>query len=426
MASLSSVPEAQRAWLSAQGRRILAQAELTGAAHHASARRRRPERRDRRTFKDPPPELAPEATPRNPNRDRAARGAALIPVPPAPRALGGRSPAAAAAAAGEHTSEHDPAAAAASSLRSVFPGASQPAEVGSSADVLSQQRERLERAWSALPAGTKQVVTELIEKLRNGAGYLNLLGGGRERPDFETIGDAGVAKLAAVLPQCASLEGLWMRYIQMGDAGARALAAALPMCASLDELVLSCNQIGDVGAQALAAALPQCASLQELDLSGNQIGEASTRALAAALPQCASLQKLNLSGNHIGEAGARALAAALPQCASLQELKLSSNQIEDAGAQAVAAVLPQCASLKYLSLCLNNITDACVASSIIPALPLSSLTNLFLRDWNDETQKGSFTGAGRERLYKLSKNNRLGGNEVKNRNGEGISIFTSR
>ena len=189
-----------------------------------------------------------------------------------------------------------------------------------------------------------------------------------------------------------------MCYVQMGDAGARALAAALPLCASLDELVLSCNQIGDVGAQALAAALPQCASLQ----------------------------KLNLSRNHIGEAGARAVAAALPQCASLQELTLSSNQIEDAGAQAVAAVLPQCASLKLLSLSLNNITDACVSSSIIPALPLSSLTCLGLRDWNDRTQKGSFTGAGRERLYKLSKNNRLGGNEVKNRNGEGISIFTSR
>ena len=343
MASLSSMPEAQRAWLSAQGRRILAQAELTGAAHHASARRRRPERRDRRTFKDPPPELAPEATPRNPNRNRAARGAALIPVPPAPtRALGGRSPAAAAAAAGEHTSEHDPAAAAASSLRSVFPGASQPAEVGSSADVLSQQRERLERAWSALPAGTKQVVTELIEKLRNGAEYLDVLGGGRERPDFETIGDAGVAKLAAVLPQCASLESLSMCYVQMGDAGARALAAALPMCASLDELVLSCNQIGD------------------------------------------------------------------------------------AGAQAVAAVLPQCASLKLLSLSLNNITDACVSSSIIPALPLSSLTCLGLRDWNDRTQKGSFTGAGRDRLYKLSRKSRPDGNEVKNRNGEGILMLTSR
>ena len=189
-----------------------------------------------------------------------------------------------------------------------------------------------------------------------------------------------------------------MRYVQMGDAGARALAAALPMCASLDELVLSCNQIGDVGAQALAAALPQCASLQELDLSGNQIGEASTRALAAALPQCASLQ----------------------------ELKLSSNQIEDAGAQAVAAVLPQCASLKLLSLSLNNITDACVSSSIIPALPLSSLTCLGLRDWNDRTQKGSFTGAGRDRLYKLSRKSRPDGNEVKNRNGEGILMLTSR
>ena len=94
--------------------------------------------------------------------------------------------------------------------------------------MLSQQRERLERAWSALPAGTKQVVTELIEKLRNGAEYLDLLGGPRGRPNFKTIGDAGVAKLAAVLPQCASLEALWLRCVQMGEAGAWALAAALP------------------------------------------------------------------------------------------------------------------------------------------------------------------------------------------------------
>ncbi len=153
----------------------------------------------------------------------------------------------------------------------------------------------------------------------------------------------------------------------------------------------------------------------DLELAGNNISDAGVVKLCGVLPQCASLlEKLDLRSNQIGDAGARALAVALPQFTRLQALDLDRNQIGDVGAQYLAAALPQCASLQKLYLRSNQLTDACVVSSIIPTLPLTSLTSLYLYSQTPPLSEAV--------LFQLRKLNKYGGKAGGNRNGEGIYI----
>ena len=79
--------------------------------------------------------------------------------------------------------------------------------------------------------------SDAAAKLRNGTTTRFGLGG-------KKIGDAGVAVLAKVLPECAALKELYLEWNGIGEAGAVALSAVLPQCAALKELYLSSNQIG--------------------------------------------------------------------------------------------------------------------------------------------------------------------------------------
>eukprot|EP00946_MAST-07B_sp_MAST-7B-sp1_P004240 g4240.t1 len=174
-----------------------------------------------------------------------------------------------------------------------------------------------DRAWTEL---AEVIGSDAAAKLRDGTTTELKLKG-------KKIGDAGVAVLAKVLPECTALTKLDLYENEVSDAGVATLAQVLPQCRALTELYLVGNHIGASGANALSAVLPQCAALYSLSLSRNHIGDSGVNALCAVLPQCAALKCLYLSGNHIGDSGGNALCAVLPQCAALKTLFLRDNQI---------------------------------------------------------------------------------------------------
>ncbi len=89
--------------------------------------------------------------------------------------------------------------------------------------------------------------------------------------------------LAEHLAISNSLRALSLYGCSLGDAGAAAIASVLPVATSLLQLSLQNNQVGDCGAQDLAHALRRNESLTYLDLQQNPISEEGAQHLASAL-----------------------------------------------------------------------------------------------------------------------------------------------
>ena len=83
-------------------------------------------------------------------------------------------------------------------------------------------------------------------------------------------------------------------------AGVARLAATLPSC-RIQQLGLCGNGIGSAGVEHLAGVLPHCADLRMLDLRWNEIGDDGARALAAALPLVKRAVKLHVQFNSLSE-----------------------------------------------------------------------------------------------------------------------------
>jgi len=118
-----------------------------------------------------------------------------------------------------------------------------------------------------------------------------------------TEGTEAIFKYLRLSPEqldqvCAALhpkvEKLHMHSCNVGDAGVRKLAQVLPRCTSLTWACIAKNKLTDEGAQVMAECLPHCPALEWVCLSSNQITEKGGMALAQCIADCAHLQKLVL------------------------------------------------------------------------------------------------------------------------------------
>lgn len=96
---------------------------------------------------------------------------------------------------------------------------------------------------------------------------------------------------------CAHLTTLDMRATNITGKHIQAVVATVALNPQLLVLRLSQNELQDAGMAALAAVLPQCKDLEELDVGQNMIGAAGIRALSAVLPLCRRLATLLLTNN---------------------------------------------------------------------------------------------------------------------------------
>ena len=122
------------------------------------------------------------------------------------------------------------------------------------------------------------------------------------------------------------LSHLSVRRNTLGDAGIAYVAAALQGNATLRSLVVDSNEIGDEGAIALAKSLEHNHGLTYLSMRENGVG-----------PEVHFRHEGETSG--IGDAAAKALARMLARNDALTVLWLGSCEIGDEGARALASVL---------------------------------------------------------------------------------------
>jgi hypothetical protein len=125
--------------------------------------------------------------------------------------------------------------------------------------------------------------------------------------DTPSFGDAGCARLAALLPDCPTLRELSLRGDRIGPDGAAALAQALAPAAPPASPADTDSSLS----ARLSSAPARRSRLESLDLRRNVVGDAGAAALAAALARGAPLRELDVSGNWVTGRGAEALAAAL-------------------------------------------------------------------------------------------------------------------
>jgi len=141
------------------------------------------------------------------------------------------------------------------------------------------------------------------------------------------LGDAEAAALARALPPGSSLA-----LLDLSDNSLTLQERSpLPLPAGLQRLLLRGNKIGDAGVAALAASLPEaCPDLRELDLGGNALGSVAVAAL-----QRINVPKLGLFACNIGDEGMTQLAqlSAEGHLRAVEELDVAGCGAGMAGAQ---------------------------------------------------------------------------------------------
>ena len=165
------------------------------------------------------------------------------------------------------------------------------------------------------------------------------------------VGDAGAAVLAAalqVVPRDRFCR-LWLTANAITAAGVRRLAPALQR-PELRWLVVRNATLGDDGVAALAAALPP--TLEHLDFGFCGCGDRGFEAMATALPALTRLKTLICDSSVcVGGRGWAALASALPSLPALEQLVANDcTGLGIDGVTALAAAVPQCCRLRWLSL----------------------------------------------------------------------------
>jgi hypothetical protein len=229
---------------------------------------------------------------------------------------------------------------------------------------------------------------ELVAMVLGGSAVKRLFLGGN------ALGCDGCAALAAVLPQCAKLAALEMRFNGIGDRGAAALAGALPDSAVAD-LDLQGNLITDEGAAALGAAVGR-SQVSALHMSGNtSITAAGDKAIAEGMGSATASQtiadldaeEVSLSSTSLATAQVVGIAAMLSQ-SRVHTLSLTYADVDDVGATALADALRASPQLTSLSLHGNNITDV-GATAIASVLGASNVKSLALTS-NNMTNEGAW------------------------------------
>mmetsp|Transcript_97980 Transcript_97980/g.204389 ORF Transcript_97980/g.204389 Transcript_97980/m.204389 type:complete len:239 (+) Transcript_97980:236-952(+) len=174
--------------------------------------------------------------------------------------------------------------------------------------------------------------------------------------------DCGMTRKANPITQ-KGLLGTQLEFTPLGVAGAKHLVASAPF--DMKELRLRHSSLGDAGIAVLAAVLPG-SSVEVLDLRGNDISPTGVKTLAAVLPKT-NVTVLLLSGNSICDDGLQSLCQALPNISRLEVLDVSCNHISGTGIRHLAHCLAKCRSLKELCIAHNDLGQA-GSSSVVRAL----------------------------------------------------------
>lgn len=130
--------------------------------------------------------------------------------------------------------------------------------------------------------------------------------------NFQALGNAGVAKIAAVLADNQTLTSLSLMGNCISSIGVTAIAKSLASNSTLETLNLADNHICDAGASAVAELLraDECA-LKTLYLSGNRITDAGMDCMTAALDANSSVKTVYVSGNPMSAEVVRRVGIAL-------------------------------------------------------------------------------------------------------------------
>ncbi len=167
------------------------------------------------------------------------------------------------------------------------------------------------------------------------------------RLDGCDLGPKGAAALAASLAdltQCAPLRTLRLEYNGIGPEGTKRLAAAIPQRASLQALFLGCNAIREEGARALGGALGTSASLRTLDVGDNALDVTGLRLLLEGVRAQNALTAFDLSNNVLGDVGAETLASELRANPALQFVRVNGNRVGEVGGASLAAAVDESAN----------------------------------------------------------------------------------
>eukprot|EP00927_Polykrikos_kofoidii_P070875 TRINITY_DN67253_c0_g1_i1.p1 TRINITY_DN67253_c0_g1~~TRINITY_DN67253_c0_g1_i1.p1 ORF type:complete len:927 (-),score=132.05 TRINITY_DN67253_c0_g1_i1:191-2971(-) len=160
-----------------------------------------------------------------------------------------------------------------------------------------------------------------------------------------TLGDAGAAVVARVLPEHQALLHLDLSANALGHAGADAIFEALLLNRSVTYLDLSSragsrrNHFAKHNAPALENLMATNPVLAKLSLQSTCLGPEAAAGLARGLAINTTLVSLDLAGDDLGPRGAAALAEALGPNCGLEELNLSDNHLGDEGLSVLSTKL---------------------------------------------------------------------------------------
>jgi hypothetical protein len=147
------------------------------------------------------------------------------------------------------------------------------------------------------------------------------------------MGDAGVAKIAALLKSNTTVKSIDLSCNRIEAEGAREIADMLRSNATLTSLILRGNYLGCSGAEAIAEGLECNGSLTHLNLGGNGIYSRGSDRLVQALKVNDTLSDIVLSSNGLGQHAAKKLIDAAKD-GSVEALDLRGLNVNGASAEA--------------------------------------------------------------------------------------------
>ncbi|MEM9543352.1 MAG: hypothetical protein AAGA60_28155 [Cyanobacteria bacterium P01_E01_bin.42] len=177
------------------------------------------------------------------------------------------------------------------------------------------------------------------------------------------ISEKGAEKLARALSGDRHAESLWLKRNPLKVGGVAQIAKMLEENASIQTLDLVNVGMLDEGVEVLFASLKKNRTLRRLYIDANGISEIGAGYIADYFTHLKSENRQGLTGlfmamNRLGDAGAELIANAIAGYSPLRQLDLSSNRIQTAGLE---TLLKQCKTLPelvYLGLGLYKSTSA--------------------------------------------------------------------
>lgn len=172
----------------------------------------------------------------------------------------------------------------------------------------------------------------------------------------------GMAKLAAVLPECEKLTHFTINGEHLSVVGCELLGAGLQNSQNITHLSLAGNGIRWCGVKAFFSRFfASYKGLSHLDLNGNSFGYLGIDALVnVGLGGCFQLTYLSLEANYLGRRGSHCLASSFCKLTRLETLNLSLNNMRSEGFLCIAPALCNLTRLKFLNLAYNKLSSDCV------------------------------------------------------------------